>query len=170
VFGRKPHAQRQNNLRGQIIRDIKRGIPPSEEPEDIAPEMLPWWELIRSCWNADPSERPTSQRLLVDIDEISKPQTDSSHVTTTMNLSVDVREVGDFGMGDGPTPTVPENLTGQVTYNVYDPKFRGRYSSVHQGTYKGQKVSDAWSSKLNPSHSSIRSPSRFSKRLENQAL
>jgi hypothetical protein len=146
-------------------------MPPSEEPEDITPDMWRYWELIRSCWNVDPSERPTVQRLLADVDETSTFQTDTSHVPATIDLSVDDREEGDFEMGDGPTLKEPENLTGQVTVDMSDPKFKGNYSWVHLGIYKGKKVSDARLSEFSPTlNLSIRSPSRLSERLENQSL
>ncbi|KIM21067.1 hypothetical protein M408DRAFT_333661 [Serendipita vermifera MAFF 305830] len=142
VFDRKVYAHRKHNLRGCLIDDIASGMPPAEEPSNITPGTAGLWKIIETCWNPDPTLRPTSQILFDGVDQIRLPEEDASGTRTPKPKQVDLSNEEDKLELDAlPTPEVPEDLTGLVTVDVSArPKFRGSYSFVYQGTYQGELV------------------------------
>jgi hypothetical protein len=79
MFSLKPHAQRKSNLRGGVIQDIKRGLPPATRVETINIErglaviaqgddldrvQDTAWTLLELCWRPDPSSRPAAEELV----------------------------------------------------------------------------------------------------------
>jgi hypothetical protein len=98
VFSRKPHAQRKTNLRGVVIRDIKRGIPPASRLNDLNLLEGAIWDMLEHCWRAEPSVRPTAQRILDRTAPLCRPATllSSTHGVTPEALTdhdTAVREV-----------------------------------------------------------------------------
>jgi hypothetical protein len=79
MFSLKPHAQRKSNLRGGVIQDIKRGLPPASRVDSPTIERG-WplvsqggdfdlvqstaWTLLELCWRPDPSSRPAAEELV----------------------------------------------------------------------------------------------------------
>ncbi|KIM20946.1 hypothetical protein M408DRAFT_48416, partial [Serendipita vermifera MAFF 305830] len=60
VHLQKPYFHRKNNLRGHIIQDLKRGVPPASDPPK------PWaqlWLILRSCWEKNPEARPSAVKV-----------------------------------------------------------------------------------------------------------
>jgi len=64
IFGEKVYPHRKHNLRGCLIDDIVNGVIPAQEPEILDSTTSKSWELIRSCWNADPAGRPSAAYLV----------------------------------------------------------------------------------------------------------
>ena len=79
MFSRKPHAQRKSSLRGGVIQDIKRGLPPASRVEtfniepgwprvshggDLDSVQATAWTLLELCWHPDPGLRPAAERLV----------------------------------------------------------------------------------------------------------
>ncbi|KIM19724.1 hypothetical protein M408DRAFT_57582, partial [Serendipita vermifera MAFF 305830] len=71
IYLQKPYCQHTNNLRGQIFRDMRRGIPPASSipPGNWSSRRI--WHLLVTCWESKPSSRPlapTIGRMLMRID------------------------------------------------------------------------------------------------------
>lgn len=53
-----PYANRANNIRGQVVRDIKAGVPPSRTVPNEGWPSNRIWNLIFDLWHSDPRFRP----------------------------------------------------------------------------------------------------------------
>ncbi|KIM20944.1 hypothetical protein M408DRAFT_29927 [Serendipita vermifera MAFF 305830] len=72
IYQKRPYSHRINNLRGQIIRDIRDGTPPAPDPKE------PWshlWLLLRSCWDKSEDSRPSATTVVRFLSTFSAPQT-----------------------------------------------------------------------------------------------
>jgi serine/threonine protein kinase len=63
LYDRKPYENRANNLRGQIIDDLKRGVPPSTMPPRQHWSISRIWPLITHIWSLNPHHRPPASSL-----------------------------------------------------------------------------------------------------------
>jgi hypothetical protein len=46
-----------------IIGDIQNGYLPARRPKHISGEIAYLWEILATCWDQDPSERPGASAL-----------------------------------------------------------------------------------------------------------
>ncbi|KIM28063.1 hypothetical protein M408DRAFT_24081 [Serendipita vermifera MAFF 305830] len=67
VYLQKPYSNHANNGRGQIFRDLGKGVlPATSMPQVERTEKYKWeriWRVIQSCWAADPQSRPTASEI-----------------------------------------------------------------------------------------------------------
>lgn len=69
LFLQKPYAHHVNNMRGQIIRDIKAGTPPASTPPHREWPSRRVWRLLTSLWNPDPKMRPLVFMFALPLEE-----------------------------------------------------------------------------------------------------
>ncbi|KAG8831845.1 hypothetical protein FRC17_002497 [Serendipita sp. 399] len=72
IFLRSPYLDRKNNARGHIFFDIRQGVPPAAHPGDLKDIEEEFWNIISSCWNRNPTERPRTVELLLALYSIIK--------------------------------------------------------------------------------------------------
>ncbi|KAG8833190.1 hypothetical protein FRC17_011189 [Serendipita sp. 399] len=72
IFLRSPYSDRKNNARGHIFFDIRQGAPPAVHPGDLKDTEEEFWNIISSCWNRNPTERPRTVELLLALHSIMK--------------------------------------------------------------------------------------------------
>lgn len=54
-------SHRENNFRGAISIDIKRGVAPAVAPGNLSPTNRKYWSLIEGSWNQDQTLRPEAR-------------------------------------------------------------------------------------------------------------
>jgi hypothetical protein len=60
IYLQQPFSNHPNNLRGQIFRDLRRGLPPAAERPQQAWPSVRAWPILAGCWAADPLSRPSA--------------------------------------------------------------------------------------------------------------
>ncbi|PVF94365.1 kinase-like protein [Serendipita vermifera] len=61
IFSEEPYQNRVNSV--QIFEDIRKGVPPTKFPDDIATEYQGIAKILDDCWARIPSERPDALTL-----------------------------------------------------------------------------------------------------------
>jgi hypothetical protein len=51
-------------MQGRIFADIKAGIRPATPNPGCDPESQKIWDLLGQCWESEPSQRPSAQKIL----------------------------------------------------------------------------------------------------------
>ncbi|KAG8833186.1 hypothetical protein FRC17_011185 [Serendipita sp. 399] len=64
IFLRSPYSQRKNNALGHIFHDIRQGVPPAVHPEDLSDVEEDFWDILSTCWDRNPRERPRTLTIL----------------------------------------------------------------------------------------------------------
>jgi hypothetical protein len=67
LYSKLPYAHIHNqvsNAAFKIYREIERREPPARRPMVVGTVMSEFWDLLESCWNIQPQERPSTGKVV----------------------------------------------------------------------------------------------------------